>query len=706
MLRVPISGTTASVVRQAMEQLGSRGSKAYKATMTSTTLGQSLWAQGAEACAAGALDEHSQSLFGRASTVFDKEMMPKPDGLHWTNVQLDDLRRGQVCDILQDAMRDAFESFQQWSQSGVEGSIHDIVGFFTKLKAYLFMLDNCEWGVLIKAAGMLHLVFAYDSDGWPLGNLHNPSRVVDAEAFVEKFGAVSFQRGPLLNLLCRINEAKERADKVAEAHVGLRQVFEDIYGTCVGHILTCSKVRASIWAEMHTICHILRSPLTAPWTTQNLITDFQDKGDKSCVKLACRLVETRQTNREVGVTQFSLHSGDQIGDKPLFDDKGLTKFLDFVSDGIPMGAVMIQTYLTKPFVDVEEAWVAAARAGFRIAEAEELRLEDSKSPKSIIDSILGSDLSLELAKTVSDPLQGGEIDVTTSLAQLPVQKASEVLAAMNLVVASSPDRTPRYAWLAKVGGPPQTTGPDEVPAQWVSVLTETTRMVSLASYLSMKYEGDQNPCTSMSVEENITSYKVHPVLLMATQGLMSMVRHIESECEGMGVLFERFRKKLQAFYSAWSVCFFSMVAKSLGAKLAQVSQTTHSMSPNWKYFITDAKYTHTLATKFLLTDTAKVSLPAQTNAHHEFMTSVSEAFAAWGIEPPSANAAIKKDFSQSAEALSFAQDTVMVVAAVSILEETKAAQQASAAAALLQCENAKNMPESLRRELTALKAKK
>ena len=131
-----------SSVRKAQAHLDSKVAKPYKTVVVESLLGQSLWTEAAGVCAAGALDEHSEELFRRGSSVFEKGPMPKTtDYIDWTSVNLDEAHRGQACELLQESLHDVLESFQQWSQAGVEAAAARCVHFFENFLNYLKLMN-------------------------------------------------------------------------------------------------------------------------------------------------------------------------------------------------------------------------------------------------------------------------------------------------------------------------------------------------------------------------------------------------------------------------------------------------------------------------------------------------------------------------------------------------------------------------------------
>ena len=113
-----------------------------------------------------------------------------------------------------------------------------------------------------------------------------------------------------------------------------------------------------------------------------------------------------------------------------------------------------------------------------------------------------------------------------------------------------------------------------------------------------------------------------------------------------------------------------------------------------------------LATKHLLTDSVKFKLHRQVEAHVAFVNSLSEAFQKFKIPQPADYDKTKKSCEFSSSILEFAQETVMVAAAVSIVEEMKPTNQPAAAAVLLQQEECKNLPDTLKQMLYNLRSKK
>lgn len=647
----------------------------------------------------------------RGASAFEKELMPKSgDNVEWTNVDLCEVRRGQVCDLLQEALRDVFEAFQQWSQSGVEASMTLIRAFFERFAACLRMLDHCEWAVLIKAVASVESLvsFASKADDCSAEVVpHGAPFSVEAELFLTKSATLNFQRTPLLDVLCRVNEARDRMDKISEIHSELQCVFDDLVQGCAPTIIMHSKVRANLLAEMSSICSIVRMPMSS---TEALVMDFQENTERSTIALACKIMDLRKAERKLNLSPIKLKT-EEAG-HPVVDwgTVELKHFTDTLLHGLPVGNIIVHNYVKGVYKVLEADWVDAVRPSLRLLEAAELVTCDIVSAKGVVDSILGCDSTATCSKLIGERMQSGG-SLANICRQLPVTKLCNALVSMTAVLDEGDTDVLNFTWMTKVGvdktaWTAERRGMKVVALQYVALLTKTTQILMLVAHLSTKYEVDKQPCTTMTSEGSIANFAVDTALLMATDELKSTEKYIGDECEVGGNTFALLAKKLHSFLQTWRARFFDLLAVGLSAKLLHVSQTTHSMSPNWKYFITDTKYTRSLASKHLLTDAAKVTLAAQTNAHHDFVVSISEAFAKWDIPPPCENIHMKKDFLHSADALSFAQDTVMVVAAVSTIEEMKGRSQVAAASALLQREGSKSLPDTLRKELFNIRMKK
>jgi hypothetical protein len=156
------TGRLPTSVRSAMEHLEKKEAVQFKGSLLSSALGNSIWVEASSQCAAGALDAHSEELFARGLAVLQMELLPKPAGdTNWTNITLDEAARGQVCDLLHEALRDVAEAFQQWSKTGMENAMPKVCEFFQHFGSLLQVLNWCEWAALVKSISAISGVMSF-----------------------------------------------------------------------------------------------------------------------------------------------------------------------------------------------------------------------------------------------------------------------------------------------------------------------------------------------------------------------------------------------------------------------------------------------------------------------------------------------------------------------------------------------------------------
>jgi hypothetical protein len=263
----------------------------------------------------------------------------------------------------------------------------------------------------------------------------------------------------------------------------------------------------------------------------------------------------------------------------------------------------------------------------------------------------------------------------------------------------------KFDWVARLGIEAETEFNTKDQDMLINVITIASKLVMLACWLCHRYVVESQPVTSTeTLEHGVIAYSIDTGLKMAIQEFNDVSESLDAS-GAFGNVFSRLRQKAFVFVEPWKQAFLFCIAGSLSSRLQHISQTTDSMCPSWKYFIDDTKYTKMLAVKHLLTPTAKFSLGLQANAHFGYVVGVSEVFERWGLDALDSNEICKKDYKHSDEVLKFAQLTVLVVAAVSVLEATSAVKQSSAATVLLDQPLAANLPLSLKKSLSALKSK-
>jgi hypothetical protein len=362
--------------------------------------------------------------------------------------------------------------------------------FYTDFKAYLVVLDHCEWAVLLRsfASASSVLTFVHDpgnNDDEPF----SPALATEAQAFLSETANLNFQRGPLFDVLCRVNEARERTNKIGHLHGDLQKCFDEIFDDTIPTILNHGKARQSLLKEMIACCNALR--LTTATTMDALVMDFQDRPEKSGIALACEIVEARAVEKRLKVADFQLITDIGEGDVVLLNKLELCQFAESMLSGIPIASTILDLYLKKPFKEMEESWVEAARPSFRLLEAEEVLGEGIESAKAIVDGLLGSDYTNACSKLVGERLKSGKSPASILL-DLPVARISQTLVSVSTALRDD-EEVPRFGWMSSVVEG-DTSSDDKVALShsWVEVLTHATQVISMASYLSVKYEVDKH----------------------------------------------------------------------------------------------------------------------------------------------------------------------------------------------------------------------
>jgi hypothetical protein len=563
-------------------------------------------------------------------------------------------------------------------------------------------LNWCEWAALVKSISAISgiMVFAEGPavpHGLPLSE--------EALEFLTKARQFNFQRGPLLDLISRVEEARGRLKKMCDMAGAIAPFCADILDGILPDILADSKLRTHMLTEFRSVCSVLVHPGAS--STTSLVADFREHGTKSLMGLACSIVEARKGYQTLKLDVFNLFAKDEVSELGLLASWELESLLAVMTAGLPIGTLILDQYLKKTFRGVQAAWVDVARPSFRLLESAETRQPSLPDPssKSVFVTLLGLDMFEAIAKEFGARAQSSQ-SCTTAWKNLPVAGLALTFNSMLTALGEIGGEVP-IDWLEQLPSMHHDCMKDKaLSAQiWADVLTKVTSVLSFAAHLTMKQEEEKALATVVEEKDGVSHYTCDPALGGAIDLLQKMFAEVLDDIASIGEKAFPFKSKLEAFWKAWSAQFFGFLSTTISKILRSVSQTTHSMSPNWKYFITDEKYNTTLAKKHLLTDSAKTTLGLQANAHFAFAKSISEAFSKWGVAAPSENQEMAKDFKHSGEVLQFAQETVVVMAAATVLEETPRAKQAPAAAALLQHECANKLPQSLKKLLQALKAK-
>ena len=712
-----------SSICSALEHMDTNAAKFFKVGLLSSVLGQAAWADASTASLAGALDDHSEELFRRGCEHLRTQPMPtRVDVGIWTDVDFDEVRRGQRCDVLHESFRDVLEAFQQWSGPGVEKSAADVCTYFQMFAEYLEMLDYCEWGVLVMALGWAPSVLSATCfDAVPHGDLDD-----ETNEFLKKSRRLHFRRGPLLEQLDRIDDATERMAKIEDLCPRLADVFEKILKHMLPRIRECAQLRQGLFDEFTTVCQVLRRPGVR--STEALMADFQQ--EQSLVSQACRIAELRQEYKALGdisVPEFCLRAKDEEAAEEftLLDRTELQTYLDLQLTGLALGTAIEKKYLHDGLVAVEQEWRQHSSVAFRLLEAAGaltpgVQAGDAAGVKAppvsalqTLTTLFGKDAVAAMATQLLPRLQAGE-SLSAAMADLPVDKAGRMLSSIIQSMGTAGDDKLNFEWL---GALPAAVAGEElrglIVRHWLRTMTEVTGIVTLSCYLTKKYEADAASCTSsIALEEGVSGYIVDAALSAAICELQKRVKVVANNfalgatsgasTPGVSSQFDKFN----LFASVWQDAFLGVVCKSLGARLHAIGQSTESMTrPDWRNFITDATFTRSLATKHLLTHTAKNALGHQTGAQHDFVESVAEHFAKWGVPKMSENPHTAGDYSNCARIYDFAQETIFVVAAVVILLETKPKEQPSQAAAVMSTQAGQSLPGALKKELNKLKNK-
>ena len=703
-------------VEAAQEALNARAGKPFKLAIMKSDFGKDVWADAETRCAAGALDDHSVDLLAKGIRVFSMDIMPvSEDFVEWSGVDISDTRRGQYADLLADAFADVLEAFQQWSEKGIQASVEQLVEFFGKLLKYINMCDVCEWAACVEALRRAPVILSYAPTGDATALCMDTAVHEEAKTFLGHVGNANFMRGSFVNLLRRLDEAKGRLKIIGDACSSLTGALENLVSVEVPRLRQHCEYRAGLMGEMGAICAVMQSP--APASARDLVQSYGEDKDKSLLKMACDVAEASAYAGDMDCPVFHLYGNVAAsGEKQsILSSADLVALLDGVSTGIGMGTEIVDVVLVGSYKQVTAAWADASCPAWRLLDAAPTARGSDSSPLSLLGPLLGAEEARGIERSLDEGARNGD-DIETSLNSLSVKRTCDVL---NVLVETLAPLDGEFAieWLSKVWSPVEGAGDDADARQekcrmavaWCQVVTKAAQLITLAAHLAQRYDANNQAVTvSQDDDMGTATHTVDPYVVTAVTSFNELAGEIASECQAGGESFEGFASKCAAFAKAWGEDFWEVIAAGLSERLHRVSQATRQLTPGWKSFITDTKYSKQLAVKHLLVPSAMEKLPRQSGAQFELQKSIAEAFAAAGAQPPSEHPGISKTYKNSSALLDEAQDSINIVAAVEILEKTKASSQPACASMLLDSigERLPAYPSALVKLLQALKTKK
>ena len=206
----------------------------------------------------GALDDHSSDLLSRAVDMFAKPGMPQLDDSStnsWSHVCLTPARRGQMCDVAREALRDTLESFQQWSRAGLELAVPKFMEFANRLASFVDVMNCTEWALLVaEVDDAAELAEARTADDAPHELPSGDTCLAQAETFLARTADFNFRRGPLLDLAARIDDSKDILHKIASLSVELGTSMSRLLDDVVPRIIGEAAVRSRMFHEFERMC--------------------------------------------------------------------------------------------------------------------------------------------------------------------------------------------------------------------------------------------------------------------------------------------------------------------------------------------------------------------------------------------------------------------------------------------------------------------
>ncbi|CAK0877073.1 unnamed protein product [Prorocentrum cordatum] len=559
-------------------------------------------------------------------------------------------------------------------------------------------------------------VLAYVPEGTATTLRTDAAMREEARLFLGRVGNMNFMRCSFVNLLRRLDEAKGRFKVIGSSCVDLASLLEKVSTVEVPRLQQHCEYRAGLMGEMGAICAAMQAP--APASVDDLIKSYAQDKDKSLLKMACDIASASAFAGGMNTSPFELY-----GDAPACGDENcilsstdLTTLLNGMPAGIGMGREIVDVVIVGTYQQVSASWVDASAPAWRLLDAAPVSRDSDSSLRSLLAPLLGADWAQRSERFLDEGARDG-IPVGSSLSELTVHRTCDVLGAL-LDTLGPLDAAAAIEWLPKLWSPPEAEAADDGGArlemrrkavEWSQVVTKATQLITLAAHLAQRYEtNDQSVTTSSGDDAGTVTHKVDKYVVGAVISFNELAADIASDCKAGGDSFDGFSSKCAAFAQSWGEDFWDLIAARLSDRLHRVSQATRQLAPGWKSYITDTKHSKALAVKHLLTPSAKETLPAQADAQCDLQQPIAEAFANVNALPPSEHPCMSKTYKLGNSLLEEAQECVNIVAAVTILENTKPAPQPTAASLLLDTigENLSAYPAALVKPLQLLKSKK
>ena len=260
----------------------------------------------------------------------------------------------------------------------------------------------------------------------------------------------------------------------------------------------------------------------------------------------------------------------------------------------------------------------------------------------------------------------------------------------------------------------------ELAQMAIDLHTDLATLLNVAAWLSHDFLSSKARVVESAAGAGaaVTTYTVAPELketVLFAQKLMASVdevankkfllvngRLVESSLDSNVVkVFSKAAKQIKILKELWMPAFTKQLIACFLERIRVVSQTTSTLTPNWKFFIDDAKYNKALAKKHLLSE-GIATLENQVAAHFNFISSLAGAFAVWGWSNLETHEMTKEDVAETMKLLDFATETCHVATAVRVLEDMPASARCKAASELLG-DDSIVLPTSVRKLLQAAK---
>lgn len=720
------SGTMAPAdVTKAITVLENNDNHRLQAGFLKTTCGQTLWAEATAITATGALDTASSMSLQKAVSVLKVDIMPKratdEDSYSGWLVTIDELANGKVASLLMEALSSFMESLSQWSATGIERSIDEITEFWSLFMDHLKVSATFEWHEFLAKVNLLEPWEKLD-DEWTALSEGDAGLIVPndclnaAKVYLDKATTCSSTRVPFLSLLSRVDENLGVLSTLSTALSSLQGEFDNA-GKVVEMANMQHRVRANINEEIETICKLMLQPHNL--SLNDLVQEVSQDGLlKSHFGMALKIAETRTAvQRKCSLDKLGFtytKATDDIGlhERVEFDDGNIATFLGKLSSGVACGVSLCKFYLHDKLKEFKTHWISLVDPAIRCQALIPSDVKDIHDPAAMFVKFLGPKGHASLFEHINQAIENCT-DAGRVFDSLPHTTVNQIM--VNFAKHLSPERFDDMglfctAYMGKV-----------TRASYISCFEAHTRfakVIGVTAWLVERMSKEKSIVTlSVAGKQNVVTYTVHPFFKQIFGILRSEIEQCEHMVEsviqekavpddddifGTESLLDPLRERVIGFKEHGFPVVFDVVLSVLCERLRQVTSTTSSLAPNWKFYIDDTRYNKNLAKRHLLIPSCRDVLPEQVNSHFIFVASLAEAFAHWKLPPPAEHEVMQKDMAESSEVLKYGQDTVAVSTSVAVLEQTPASQRAQSAAAILEVVS-EQFPGTLRKLLVAAK---